>query len=179
MDWSGNVVAAGDITDGTGNVLSDKIGEDANGDISITRNITAGGDITDGSGNTLSAVAGASVTTKTAASKAVSNNTRTELTNVALGPGVWTVTCHASYPTNTTGRRWLGCILGAIADISEFAVQSPPASGGATRMEVSAIVTNSTSSTQTFRLAGYQTSGSSLTVTDINITAVRVGSPTA
>ena len=63
LDWSGNLVTAGDITDGTGNVLSDKIGEDANGDISITRNITAGGnveaagDVTDGAGNVLSSTA--------------------------------------------------------------------------------------------------------------------------
>lgn len=62
LDWSGNLETAGDITDGTGNVLSDKIGEDANGDISITRNITAGGnveatgDVTDGAGNVLSRV---------------------------------------------------------------------------------------------------------------------------
>lgn len=65
LDWSGNLETAGDITDGSGNVLSDKISEDANGDISITRNITAGGnveaagDVTDGSGNTLSALASA------------------------------------------------------------------------------------------------------------------------
>lgn len=64
VDWSGNVEAAGDITDGSGNVLSDKadtsavptktsdltndsgfIAEDANGDISVTRNISAGGDV--------------------------------------------------------------------------------------------------------------------------------------
>jgi hypothetical protein len=100
LDWSGNLETAGDITDGSGNVLSAKantsslatvatsgsytdlinkptiptatsdltndsgfIFEDANGDISITRNITAGGnveaagDVTDGAGNTLSAVA--------------------------------------------------------------------------------------------------------------------------
>ena len=102
LDWSGNLETAGDITDGSGNVLSAKantsslatvatsgsytdlinkptiptatsdltndsgfISEDANGDISITRNITAGGnveaagDVTDGSGNTLSALASA------------------------------------------------------------------------------------------------------------------------
>lgn len=115
------------------------------------------------------------VVTKTASSKAVNNNTRTELTNVALGPGVWAVTCHASYPANATGRRWIGCILGAIANISEFAAQAPPASGGVTRMEITSVVTNAGNTDQTFRLAGYQTSGSSLTVTDINIRAVRIG----
>lgn len=57
VDWSGNVKASGNITDGTGNVLSDKLAENNNGDLSITRNLITGGSITDGNGNILSAKA--------------------------------------------------------------------------------------------------------------------------
>ena len=68
VDWSGNVNISSGAKykiNGTNLSASDvgALAEDANGDISITRNITAGGnveaagDVTDGAGNTLSAVA--------------------------------------------------------------------------------------------------------------------------
>lgn len=68
VDWSGNVNIASGAKykiNGTNLSASDvgALAEDANGDISITRNITAGGnveaagDVTDGAGNTLSTVA--------------------------------------------------------------------------------------------------------------------------
>lgn len=98
LDVNGDVTAAGDITDGSGNVLSDKIGEDSNGDISITRNITAGGnveaagDVTDGAGNTLSAVAASvpviAVETKTLATSVnVSANSTTSSYNIPTKSG--------------------------------------------------------------------------------------------
>lgn len=54
VDFLGNVKAAGDIEDGSGNVLSDAVFPDASG------NITATGEITDGGGNVLSNKADAS-----------------------------------------------------------------------------------------------------------------------
>lgn len=44
VDWNGNTTAAGDIEDGSGNVLADKLQEDNNGDLSITRNIEVNGE---------------------------------------------------------------------------------------------------------------------------------------
>ena len=68
IDWSGNVNIASGAKykiNGTNLSASDvgALAEDANGDISITRNITAGGnveaagDVTDGAGNVLSSIA--------------------------------------------------------------------------------------------------------------------------
>lgn len=62
VDWSGNIdIASGAKYKINGTALSASdvgaLAEDANGDISITRNITAGGDVTDGAGNVLSSIA--------------------------------------------------------------------------------------------------------------------------
>lgn len=103
VDWSGNVNIASGAKykiNGTNLSASDvgALAEDANGDISITRNITAGGnveaagDVTDGAGNTLSTVAASvpviAVETKTLATSVnVSANSTTSSYNIPTKSG--------------------------------------------------------------------------------------------
>lgn len=108
-----SVVSGGVATVNVPTVVSDLtndsgfISEDANGDISITRNITAGGDVTDGAGNVLSTkVSAATVSGSTTGSTSVaSGSTFVNIGSITLPPGLWIVRYMASFQSNATGSR--------------------------------------------------------------------------
>lgn len=120
VDWSGNLEAAGDIADGAGNVLSDKLQEDSNGDLTVTHDITAGHEITDGYGNVLSNIADHAVFEDANGDAAITRNItaggNVEATgggvfgdNISISHGVANTTAMCNVKRTDTGvETWLG-----------------------------------------------------------------------
>lgn len=126
VDWNGNVEAAGDIEDGSGNVLSDAVFPDASG------NITASGDITDGTGNVLSAKADASgmfISRTATASGTIGANTNGRITGNLTTVSGYSPIAIMGVTSNA----------GASATITEFGLYN-------NRTQVSSVVRNVSSS---------------------------------
>ena len=100
------------------------------------------------------------------------DKTRTHACFVGLTPGTWIITGELSFAAASTGRRWIG-----ITDEDDNAiafVQHAPATGGVTRMQVTAIVYTIDSPIKYFYLKGWQaqTIAGTLELTDAKLTAV-------
>ena len=148
VDWSGDVVAAGDIEDGSGNTLSDAVFEDANGDVSITRNITAGGQVTAAGSITVNNHSSSIGTTKIARPTSAVSAARTtyvELCHFTLEPGVWIIVAYVRWPNNNNGYR-----LANVATTSQSTssnVLIPAVNGNVTSTQFTRIVEPTTNTT--------------------------------
>ena len=217
VKWNGDVEAAGDIEDGTGNVLSNKvdisslaavatsgeyadlintpsiptatsdltndsgfIAEDANGDISVTRNISAGGNV-EAAGNITCGNHGSAIGYKTArqtGTYSLASGTTwvtvpaANLSRLTLGAGTWIIHAHAAFESNNTGRRSLQIYsITEGGELTRSTVNQTATNGSATNMQTSAIVVTSADTTYTVRVA--QNSGSAKSV-DLVLEAVRI-----
>ena len=167
VDWSGNVVSAGNIEDGSGNVLSAKadttaiptntsdlnndsgfIAEDSNGDVSITRNITAGGQVTAAGSITVNNHSSSIGTTKIArptSAVSAARVTYVELCHFTLEPGVWIIVAYVRWPNNNNGYR-----LANVATTSQSTssnVLIPAVNGNVTSTQFTRIVEPTTNTT--------------------------------
>ena len=113
----------------------------------------------------------------TESSTNVNNETRTVVRSIQLTKGVWVVSGSASFATNTTGRRWLGLMAGTTNTITnddtDNYVQAAPASGGATRLNLTRIIEISTNSAYV-NLVAWHSTGAKLEVLRRQIYAVRI-----
>ena len=186
---AGNIIGenihstTGDITDSKGNKLSNKadasdvptktsqltndsgfISEDKNGDIAITRNITAGGELTASNIGAKNWVAPSSVSCQTGKWYKVAE--------VTLDPGIWFIDCNAHFPkTNATGARQIRVTTATFTNGTTTApasygnITNDIIAGANTAQYPQAHFPVDISSRTTFRLAAYQGSGSTMSVT--------------
>lgn len=144
--------------------LSEKIGEDSNGDVSITRNITAGGELTASNIGAKNWVAPSSVSCQ--------SGKWYKVAEVTLDPGIWFIDCNAYFPkTNATGARQIRVTTGTFTN----GTTTTPASYGNITNDIimGANIAQypqshfpvDISSQTTFRLAAYQGSNTTMNVT--------------
>lgn len=109
----------------------------------------------------------ASVELKTESAKAVPSATTTNLFKLTLPAGIYIITGSASFPSNATGRRLVVWhkFSPNDTDIASTRVTHAPATGDATRIQTTLLMT--ADSEVTYGLNCYQNSGSSLNVTPI------------
>ena len=174
VDWSGNVEAAGDIEDGSGNTLSDAVFEDANGDVSITRNISAGGTITTGGHS--SAIGDrqerTNSTTKSSSTSWTTVSTATVYADITAG--TWLIQGTAVYEANSTGARGLRLYNNTTSSVYARSEDVRPAvsvSGQTT--SVHSLVTVTATGANTIVLQTFQNSGGTRSV-EYWIEAIRI-----
>ncbi len=174
VDWSGNVVAAGDIEDGSGNTLSDAVFEDANGDVSITRNISAGGTITTGGHS--SAIGDRqernNSTTKSSSTSWTTVSTATVYADITAG--TWLIQGTAVYESNSTGFRGLRLYNNTTSSVyarSEDVRAAVSVSGQTT--SVHSLITVTATGANTIVLQTFQNSGGTRSV-DYWIEVIRI-----
>ena len=188
LDRLGNLQTAGDITDGSGNVLRDKadtsaiptktsditndsgfITSDANGNVSISGEFTSGNHATPIGYKTGRQTGTYSLATGTTFVTVPASN----LSRITLSEGTWIIHAHAAFASNNTGRRAMRIYSVTSSEgLTRSFVNQTATNGAATNMNTMAIVSvGSTDITYTIQLA--QNSGSANSV-DLVLEAVRI-----
>ena len=109
------------------------------------------------------------------AAVSLTNATDTDLINTgSLAAGTYIIKATASFANNATGRRalFLSTSSGGSAVNRYARVVAPPASGDATRMQLTYLCT--ISSATTFYLRGYQNSGAALDVSECGFQILKI-----